>query len=339
LAFLSTPEQGGRSSTRVAMAQTNLHQPRAMAYDAKLDTLYVAGFGSDDVMALANVSQQTAHARWTSSVSSTTGQCGPTGLAVVAATGDVAVWCSLTQQVAWLDGGNDGRSAAPAVRRRTEQLAKSHLSAPARRGRDLFRSGNNLQISTGGAMACSSCHAEVRADGLSWRLQGNNLQTPFLAGRVEGAHPFKWDGKDPTLKDSLTNTVMRLGGNGITAGQAGDLAAFLKTVEAPRKPTVEDPAAVSRGKALFASSETGCATCHSGPLMTDQQSYDLSTDLGKVDTPSLVGLANSAPYYHDGSAATLDALMRGNANVHGMGRISKLSDAQVSDLVQFLKTL
>ena len=338
LAFLDTPESGSASGTRLAMASTSVHQPRALAYDANIDTLYVAGYGSDDVVAVADVSQSSVHAAWTRSTMSSAGACGPTGLAVVEDTGELAVWCSLSRSVVWLEGGHlDGSSTR--TTRQTESLTKSHLSKSAQRGQALFRSGLNPQVSTFGAMACASCHAEVRADGLSWRLQGKNLQTPFLAGRIEGAHPFKWDGKDPTIKDSLTNTVVRLGGTGITGQQAGDLAAFLKSVEPPRKPTVESPKAVARGKALFASDKTGCATCHSGPLMTDQQSYDLSSDLGKVDTPSLVGLANSAPYYHDGSAATLEALLKGNANIHGMGRISKLTDAEISDLVQYMKTL
>ncbi|MCH9686939.1 MAG: c-type cytochrome, partial [Deltaproteobacteria bacterium] len=108
---------------------------------------------------------------------------------------------------------------------------------------------------------------------------------------------------------------------------------------APRTPTVEDATAVARGKALFEGEITGCASCHNGQLLTDQNQYDLDTDLGDVDTPSLVGLAVSAPYYHDGSARTLGAMLRGNASIHGMGRISKLTDPQIDDLVQYLQTL
>jgi len=335
LAFLSTPERGASSGTRVGMATTSLHQPRALAYDAARDRLYVAGFGSDSVMAVASVSQSAPAAQWTMQLER---GCGPTGVAVIERTGEVAVWCSLTRKVVSLDRSDTDASTAQKTHE-SAVLAKSQLSAPQRRGRALFRSGDNHQLSAGGAMACSSCHAEVRADGLSWRLQGHNLQTPLLAGRLEGAHPFKWDGKDATLHSSLTNTVQRLGGSGITAQQALELADYLNTVPAPRKPTVASVEAVRRGEALFASDATGCATCHSGPLMTDQQTYDLSTDLGEVDTPSLVGLATSAPYYHDGSAATLTALLRGNANVHGMGRISKLSDSEIGDLVDYLKTL
>lgn len=336
LAFLGMPEDGSGHAVRTAIAETNLHQPRALAYDGGSDTLYVAGYGTDDVLAIANVSQASVHSTWQMNVSEGAAGCGPDGLAVDG--DDVLVWCSLTRRVVRLSGDPTSTNA-PTLVGRSDALAQSHLSSAAQRGRELFRRGRAQQISTFGAMACSSCHAEARADGLSWRLQGKNLQTPLLAGRIAGAHPFKWDGKDPDITASLTNTVTRLGGTGITVAEAGDIAAFLESMEAPRAPTVDDTTAVARGKELFDSELTGCATCHSGPLYTDQNQYDLSTDLGDVDTPSLVGLAASAPYYHDGSAATLDALLKGNASIHGMGEISKLSEAQISDLVRYLKTL
>ena len=339
LAFLAMPDAGEAGAVRTAMATTDVHQPRAMAYDGRSDTLYVAGYGSDDVLAVANVSQASVHSTWQHRVSNLGDACGPEGLAVDPDDGHVLVYCALTRTVVRLSG-DPASPSQPTVVAHGNELAASRLSLEAQRGRALFREGNTPVVSSFGAMACASCHAEGRADGLSWRLQGNNLQTPLLAGRIEhGAAPFKWDGKDTDIKASLTNTVTRLGGTGITPRQARELAAFLRSVPAPRTPTVEDPAAVARGKALFEGEITGCATCHNGPLYTDQQQYDLDTEIGESDTPSLVGLAQSAPYYHDGSARTLEALLMGNANVHGMGGISKLSDAQIDDLVQYLETL
>lgn len=335
LAFLSTPDAGEQGAVQMAMATTNLHQPRALAYDGKSDTLYVAGYGSDDIMAVADVSQASVHASWQHRVTG----CGPEGLAVDSDDGHVLVFCGLTRQVVRLSGDPESANAPTEVAHSSE-LAASRLSAEAQRGQELFRRGNAAEISTFGAMACASCHAEVRADGLSWRLQGKNLQTPFLAGRIhEDAAPFKWDGKDPNIQASLTNTVQRLGGTGINPQQASELAAFLESVDSPRKPSVDDTTAVARGKELFESEITGCASCHNGALFTDQQQYDLASDLGDVDTPSLVGLAHSAPYYHDGSARTLTALLLDNASIHGMGSVAKLTDGQVGDLVQYLETL
>lgn len=332
LAFLAAPE-GNASGVRTAFASAGVHQPRAMAYDPGTDTLVFAGFGSDNVLAVADVSQATVHLAWQHTV--TGGACGPNGLSIDPDDGDVVMFCSLDRTTVRLTP--NGNAAVQSGR--SAELAKSHLSASAQRGREVFRRGNSQQISSGGAMACSNCHAEGRTDGLTWFLQGNILQTPLLTGRVMGSHPFKWDGKDSDLDASLTNTVGRLGGTGLTRREVQDLAAFLASSEPPRAPATEDRDAVARGKALFESETTGCAECHYGPLLTDQQRHEMAPDLGEVDTPSLIGLAQSAPYYHDGSAQTLEALLRGKGNIHGMGRTSKLDEPQVSDLVAYLETL
>jgi len=334
LAFLGMPDQGEAARVDTAFATTNVHQPRAAAYDAASDTLFVVGYGSDDVLAVGDVSQAGVHMAWKANVPSGDA-CGPNGVAFDAGANEVVVFCSLSRTThrmtadkgAQVQGGQSG------------ELTKSHLSSAAQRGQKIFRQGHSPRISTGGAMACASCHAEGRADGLTWFLQGNILQTPFLSGRVMGSHPFKWDGKDATITDSLTNTVGRLGGTGLTKAEVKDLTAFLAALPAPRVPTPEEPAAVARGKKLFDSDVTGCATCHNGPLLTDQRSHEIAADLPKVDTPSLIGLAASAPYYHDGSAPTLASLLRGKGNIHGMGRLSKLDEGQIGDLVAYMESL
>jgi cytochrome c peroxidase len=195
------------------------------------------------------------------------------------------------------------------------------------------------QTSARGALACSSCHPDGRADGLSWRIDKQELQTPVLVGRVVGTHPYKWDGGDPDLTASLTGTMKRLGGFGISKEQTAALAAYLEVLPKPQTPT-RDAQQVARGQKLFDSAEVGCRMCHDGPQYTDQDKHAFQTvTLPEADTPSLVGLAASAPYYHDGSAATLEALLRDRGNVHGMADTAKLSDAQIADLIAFLETL
>jgi YVTN family beta-propeller protein len=340
LAFLDMPEQGSKDAVRMAMASTNLHQPRAVAYDAKSDTLYVAGYGSDDIVAVADVSQASVHLGWQHSLADQTTGCAPDGLAVDDGTGEVLAFCSLTRKVIRLSGDPDS-TAAPKVVSTSGELAKSKMSASELRGKKLFRQGRSTMISTNGALACASCHPDnARTDGLTWFLQGNTLQTPLLLGRIhDDAAPFKWDGQDSDIRASLTNTVKRLGGTGISSKDAKDLEAFITSMPAPRAPTVDDAKAVARGKQLFESTTTGCLNCHDGPLSTDAKRHDIAPDLNAVDTPSLIGLANSAPYYHDGSATTLEAVLRNNGSIHSMGRTSRLTDAQISDLVAFLRTL
>ena len=103
--------------------------------------------------------------------------------------------------------------------------------------------------------------------------------------------------------------------------------------------------AALRGQAIFNRADVGCATCHPAPLYTDQQMHDVGTATAderigpEFDTPTLRGLYDSAPYFHDGSAVTLyDALTRPSPeNEHDLSGL--LTEAEIQDLIAFLLAL
>ena len=96
--------------------------------------------------------------------------------------------------------------------------------------------------------------------------------------------------------------------------------------------------------------EVGCTSCHSGPLFTNNgfQNFAFGSDKGRVAVTgkaeddhafrvqSWRNVAMTAPYFHDGSVATLDAAVRIMAEVQ-LG--TKLSEQDVADIVAFLETL
>lgn len=333
LAFLGF----GKDTPTQITATISQHQPRAMAWDASHDALYVVGLGSDSILQIKNASQVGISQGLTASLTTGKDRCGPDGLAVTR-DGNVLVWCSFTRTVQKVDfvdakgalANNTKVTAGP-------QLVASRMSDKQHKGMVLFHSADPAMAQRG-AMACSSCHPDNRADGLSWRIEKKELQTPILAGRVVGTHPYKWDGGDKDLNTSLTMTMKRLGGFGLDKVQTANLSAYVEMLPAPRPPT-RDPQMVARGKKVFDSAEAGCRSCHDGASYTDNEKHKFSGTLAESDTPSLLGLAASAPYFHDGSAATLEALLRDRGAVHGMGDASKLSDKQVTDLIAFLETL
>jgi cytochrome c peroxidase len=64
------------------------------------------------------------------------------------------------------------------------------------------------------------------------------------------------------------------------------------------------------------------------------------------DTPTLRGVASSAPYFHDGSAPTIyDALEMTKGNAGGttgaghMGDITSLTSDQLDALVEYVRSL
>jgi DNA-binding beta-propeller fold protein YncE len=334
LAFLGT--RGER--TQQITAEIGQHQPRALAWDGARDALYVAGFGSDSVLQIKNASQVSIQMGSTASLLDGKDRCGPDGIAI-APDGDLLVWCAFSRSVRRVDAVDDKNKLTTAMKVEAgPTLVASSMNDKQHEGFVLFHASLN-QVSQQGAMACSSCHPDGRADGLSWRIDKHELQTPVLAGRVLDTHPFKWDGGDPDIKTSLTGTMKRLGGTGLTAEQTASLTAYLEALPPPVAPT-RDTTQVARGQQLFDSAELGCRSCHDGKMYTDQTKHEFkAVTLPEADTPSLIGLAASAPYYHDGSAATLEALLRDRGRVHGMAETAKLSDKQVNDLIAFLETL
>ncbi len=109
--------------------------------------------------------------------------------------------------------------------------------------------------------------------------------------------------------------------------------------------------AAERGMRLF--DDLGCGSCHAGQSFTNSatgSSYDIGTlketsgsrlgdPLTGIDTPTLLGIWQTAPYLHDGSAETLeDVLIAENPNeLHGETHM--LNGDALDDLVKYLKQL
>jgi cytochrome c peroxidase len=119
--------------------------------------------------------------------------------------------------------------------------------------------------------------------------------------------------------------------------------------------------AEERGFRLFIG-KAGCILCHVGWRFTDDRFHDVglrSGDEGRgavpggspglmaFKTPSLREAANTAPYMHDGSLATLEAVvghyaggfLRRPSLATNMNRDLRLSAGERADLVAFLRTL
>jgi mono/diheme cytochrome c family protein len=232
-----------------------------------------------------------------------------------------------------------GFEAGPAT-----EFAPDVLSPEVRAGRELFMSSTDSRMSSGSApISCGTCHFDGRADGLTWTFQDGDgvvkLQTPSLAGDVSATAPVTWLSSVPTVADEAMITSQgRMGGSGLQTSEADLVAAYIDWSRAPDSPLAGvDSDAVRRGEVLFQSEEVGCADCHSGAALSDNEEYDMY-GLQGVRTRSLVGIAASAPYLHDGSAQTLTGLMRRSRD-GSMGDTSSLSDAQIEDLVAYLSSL
>lgn len=160
-------------------------------------------------------------------------------------------------------------------------------------------------------------------------------------------------------------------GGGIDKHKVGTaMARFVRSIHSDVSPfdrwlagnrTAISPAA-ARGFALFAG-KARCSGCHSGWTFTDGSFHDIGIGQGDdrgrgtlfkssvklqyaFKTPSLRNVAGRAPYMHNGSLPTLEAVVD-HYNKGGIDRPSRavgiaplnLSDEEKKDLVSFLKTL
>ena len=151
------------------------------------------------------------------------------------------------------------------------------------------------------------------------------------------------------------------------------IATFERTLVANQSAWIKfrggDTSAISepaqRGWKIF-SEKVKCTNCHDGLLLTDQEYHNVGVgmdaatpdvgrftvtkvekDTGAFKTPTLLDISKSAPYFHNGSAATLEEavdlmLGGGRKNKHldtANLKPMKLTAAERDDLLAFLRSL
>ena len=253
----------------------------------------------------------------------------------------------------------------------TIEITNNPLDRQVWEGKRLFYSA--LQPMVGRRwISCSSCHPDGEPDGRTWHNPEGLRNTQSLGG-MAWTHPIHWSADRDEVQDfehTIRGPLMQ--GRGLIRGQVADslaspnkgrsaaldaLTAYSNSHNLTLSPHARgglNPQA-QRGREIFFSKETQCATCHHGPFFTDSQPaeaaaitrHDVGTghdDPGEkmgpaYDTPSLLGIYRTAPYLHHGTAATLLDVLTTQNKGDRHGKTSHLSQEQLTCLVEFLKAL
>ena len=315
--------------------------PRAAVIDPETESLFVACLGIDSVVeydaALAD-RRRAEHRRFSV-------PAGPIGLALDPAHRRLVVWSQFDRVLTLLPLATDSTGLFPSA----EQEKLISLSKPSAvvegadiaLGRRLFHAVGNPRISLDGR-SCASCHVDGRDDGLTWATPDGPRQTPMLVGRIEDTAPYGWGGSVEELSDHMRQTFERLSGSGLTDHEANALLAYVSSLRAPVSPHATETARVARGKAIFESPEVGCASCHGGETFTDGETHDVGSKAAgdrtaEFDTPSLLSIGGTAPYFHDGRFSSLEDLLA--ATDGRMGATSQLSKQDRQALIAYLESL
>jgi YVTN family beta-propeller protein len=237
-------------------------------------------------------------------------------------------------------------------------------------GKRLFFSSARPDLAQAAWISCNTCHVEGEHDGRTWLLQYTGpvppgelpvirRNTTSLLGMIE-TYPLRWSAEWDESADSEFSIRFEQFGDGLidgdmhptlgtpNQGRSYDLdrlALFLDGLSVPARAHTLTEAEL-RGKVIFESPQTGCAACHPVPLYTDLQVHDVGTADGPgewfgplIDTPTLRFLYDSAPYLHDGSAATLAEVLTAANPDDEHGVTSHLTEDELADLIAFLLAL
>ena len=154
-----------------------------------------------------------------------------------------------------------------------------------------------------------------------------------------------------TVREPRLNLSITHGAQDLVSAKLPALQAYQLSLPAPGAPPGSfDAAAAARGQRLFAGAGR-CASCHAGAAFTDanERLHPPADSMAEPESPSyaarsaskqyrttpLKGVWQHPPYFHDGSAATLEDVVRTYDRRLSLG----LSNADVADLVQYLKSL
>lgn len=226
----------------------------------------------------------------------------------------------------------------------TISLGKQSGLTQVQKGEVLF---HDATLSHDGWMSCNSCHTGGHANGqLNDNLSDLSFGAPkrvlSLLGQKDTA-PYAWNGKvedfATQIRSSLEKTMQA--DDPPQEEQVQTLAAYLGTLELP--PPVDalrgtqDKGAIARGQKVF--EQHDCSRCHAPPTYTTPDTYDVGLKDKEGNTrfnpPSLRGLSHRGPFFHDGSAKTLEEVFKERKHPGD----SKFSPEEMKDLVEFLRSL
>lgn len=235
---------------------------------------------------------------------------------------------------------------------RTISLSDRAAAEPtlARRGEAIFF---DAQRSLEGWFSCHSCHqdggsnieiVDTLNDGSTF-----TYKSILPLHHLDQTGPWTWHGWQDDLRaamqKSLTSTMH---GPAPTEADIDALIAFNRALELPPNPHLQEDGSLSesaqRGKAVFHSTQAGCADCHRGPYFTDGEIHDVGLGSSEdryqgFNTPSLLGVYRKTRLLHHGRARSLEELLtdfHAPENVTGAGKLT--NDAR-RDLIEYLKSL
>ncbi|MDP7290109.1 MAG: hypothetical protein QGH94_19155, partial [Phycisphaerae bacterium] len=192
--------------------------------------------------------------------------------------------------------------------------------------------------------SCASCHLDGgRTDGLTWDFLRDGIDNGKDVISLVYMQHTPPHNRLATRKNPWECMETGIVGSHFmepAKSEVDDLLAYVKSLKPEPNPNIPKfAAAAGRGKTIFYG-KAKCGRCHSGPWFTDNKTHNVGIASvnepdAQYDTPSLIEAYRTAPYYHDGRAATMkDALTKHDPKgLHG--RLKGLTPKEIDDLTAY----
>jgi hypothetical protein len=206
----------------------------------------------------------------------------------------------------------------------------------------------DASVSLDGWFSCHSCHTDghtngQRADTFGDEDRGAPKKVVSLRG-VADSGPWAWTGSKNSLDEQIKTSLIISMQTQIPTDELPieRLSAYLKTLApAPslHLARTEMPSHEILAEARTVFETAGCQNCHAGSALTSRDMYDVGIHDEQGETlfnpPSLRGVSQRAPYFHDGRAATLAEVLKTSHHNSEM----ELSEKQIEQLQLLLESL
>jgi len=193
--------------------------------------------------------------------------------------------------------------------------------------------------------SCASCHPDARADALNWDLMNDGLGNPRNTKSLLLAHktpPAMITGIRADAETAVRTGIKHIQFVVRPEEEAAVIDEYLKSLQPVPSPYLVEgklSESAERGRQIF--ERAGCSTCHSAPLFTNLQQYNVGTGKGRksnssFDTPTLIEVWRTAPYLFDGRSATMEDVIRKHNNNDAHGKTSQLTDKEIKELSEYV---
>ena len=197
--------------------------------------------------------------------------------------------------------------------------------------------------------SCASCHPDARMDGLNWDLTNDgigNLKNTKSLLLSHKTPPVMTSGVRPSAQKAVRGGIKHILFAKPLERDALAIDAYLKSLQPLPSPYLVNgrlSTEARRGRKLFFSEKLGCSTCHAGPLYTDLKMHDVGSkgacDRRKdFDTPTLLEVWRTAPYFHDGRHTTVRQSIS-KCMEHKHGDDVRFNEQDINDLIEFVLSL